>query len=84
MSQRGALNRAGPYITCFAQGGLHFTAGSESGSRPMGMLDRGKPRAFVICSGIRCYRVCGEDVLHSRGKGLGSWSSQPGVGSEWL
>lgn len=43
----------------------------------------GKPRAFVIPNEKKHYKVCG-DVLHSRGKGLGSWSSQPGFGSEWL
>lgn len=91
VSWRGGLDLSGPYSTCFAQGGLHFTAGSEIGSWPMARLYRGRgrcggggPRAFVIPSGIKCFGVCGGDALHSRGKGLGSWSSQAGLGSEWL
>ena len=59
MSWRGGLNFSGPYSSCLAQGGLHFTAGSEIGSWPMARLDREKPRAFVIPSGIKCFGVCG-------------------------
>lgn len=51
MFWRGGLNHAGPYSACFAQGGMHFTTGSEIGSWPMARLDRRKPRAFVIPNG---------------------------------